>query len=256
MKRWIFIAILGGIFLFCSCDNGRNGALQITHDIPLQFRATYDGAPMLIGTTYTHEDGTNFYIDKFKFFVSNISFVKSEGGSIEATEVAFLDFETNNMTLADAMNGITVNARDVPTGTYSGIRMGIGVIADLNRTDPHEYGDTHPLSQFENYWPLWNTYIFSNLRCLADADGNGAFNQSVTLQAGFDEMYREISMAKNIDVEEMVIPDLNITIDVKKLISRGLNNYVDFTAAAGPPQENLDLMRFVMNNYENALSIY
>jgi hypothetical protein len=123
----------------------------------------------------------------------------------------------DNLTAAE--KGFTIKAMNVTTGTYTGIRFGIGVTPDINAMKPADFPSNNPLSNSTYYWIPWSSYIFSKTEGLLDTLGNGTFDLAFALHTGSDGLYRELEGGLPIVIEDQKDTQLDIVIDYKLLLS-------------------------------------
>ena len=137
--------------------------------------------------------------------------------------------------------------------------MGIGVVADLNRTRPDEYGDSHPLNAMSNYRPNSESYVFTKICGNADLNGDNNFNHSLIYEtiadpSFVDPIYRDITINGGIDLEESVLGEINLKVDLKKVFVKSAVSYIDIQT------NNLvfsdeEIMAYIANNFQNAISL-
>lgn len=191
--------------------------------LTLNFKAVYDNAELLIDeiTEYTYHDGTTIKVSGLRFFISDVKlYTGSE--AIQIIEVEDIDFTTNNKTCDGAKDGQSIIINDPIPGTYDNIEFSIGVRADLNATNPIDYGYDHPLgpSNSSEYWDAWDSFIFAKVEGRQDVDKNGEFD-SFTYHTGMDDIYRTRTITQKITVTENKDNTIQFEIDAKQIFSNG-----------------------------------
>ncbi|MBK9013934.1 MAG: hypothetical protein IPM82_07520 [Saprospiraceae bacterium] len=104
MKKFLFLLIAAaGIF---SCNDDDQPAADST-TVNLNFKAEYDGSPLVLYQALDYPDGKQIRMQNFNFFVSNITLL-GEGATPDhlLTEVEFFDFK-DNLDLAAAQTALT-----------------------------------------------------------------------------------------------------------------------------------------------------
>lgn len=232
MRKFSFLLLLATLFIASSCDDD-TPMPEAAGDIQITFKANYDGETFYTQKTYDYTDDMPVRFSTFNFFVANISLLEQEDATeeTELIDIDFIDLGFDETQTSEAEAGITISARKVPAGTYRGLKVGFGVPADLNRTNPVDYGSGDALSKTSHYWSAWNSYIFSKIEGVADVDGDGQFETSegegLTLHMGTDETYTEriLFPASPIVVDEDGNIELVLNIDLKTLFYMPINEY-------------------------------
>ncbi|MEM9824631.1 MAG: MbnP family protein, partial [Bacteroidota bacterium] len=216
-----------------------------------------------------YADGAKIQFNKFNFFVSEIALI-SAGTDESKTELIEIDkidlsFDLNNQ--AQAEEGVTLTIKDLPVGNYSGINIGFGVSADLNRTKPTDYGTGHPLKS--NYWDGWSSYIFSVIEGGYDMNNDGQIllggseSEGFTYHSGTDDLYTSGFVAQNIELSADQVGQVNLKIDVEKLFRNNNpefdtngDGYLDIELFSGSHTDaQLEIARQIMSNFNNAISL-
>ncbi len=254
MRKFLLFLLLG-IFV-ASCDDDDLGPITTVN---LNFKATYDGDPLVFTIeNYTYPDGKLIKFTRLNFFVSNIALLEETGGEAEVADIEYVNF-TDNTTLAEAETPITISNDKVPTGTYKGIRIGIGVPSSMNNASAKDRPAGHPLRDNYNneYWSDWDSFIFLKSEGTYDANGSGIDgngDNGFGHHPGTNEVYRTLIFNDPIVLEEGKAFDFNFELDVQKLyVKDGIP--LDLTV-----EENLDtqspsdlaLAKYIMDNFVNA----
>ncbi len=189
--------------------------------LTVNFKAVYDGAPLLLDeiTTYNYFDGSPIKMTGFRFYVSD---VKLYAGAevVQIIDIEDIDFTSNNKTSTGATEGQSIVITDPVSGNYDKIEFSIGVPAADNASLPASFGYDHPLgpSNQSEYWDSWNSYIFAKIEGRQDADSNGEF-VGFTYHTGVDDMFRTRAISTNFEVAEGKENTLQFEVDAKKIFA-------------------------------------
>ena len=218
-SSFLFISALIGILSFIGCNE--DGADEV--NVEINFTLTYDGNPIPSFQQVPYPLGYDVFFTKYSLFLSDIRLKTSEG-NLELSEVEFLDLLTNVNTEDLATRGKNFIYQGIPSGTYNGLSMNIGVPANINQTQPSEYDSSNPLSNNGEYWVGWSSYIFHKIEGKIDEDGDGEFEKGLALHIGSDQAFRQIDLDKNIsiDSENRII---KVVIDLKEALKIGDSHY-------------------------------
>jgi len=254
MKMYPAFLLIFAVFLLASCEpkNG-SGLTDDLANVSLNVKANYGSLPFVVNEVYDY-NGDQIRIQTLQFFVSEVSLGKDNNDE-EVDEVEFLDFNTlTNPTMA--AEGLAIGGGSVPTGSYPGINMGIGILPEYNSQTPDQFAPSHPLSETSRYWSDWNSFIFLKIEGSMDTDGDGMFDdQNFVYHVGSDPTYEGIEISKNISLAKDQNMDLTLILDVEKLFVR---DGVHLDIEASPMIHHigqLETGHYLMDNFSNALSI-
>ena len=260
MKNLLILLISTSIFMAASC--GDDQILGETADVNLNFKGTYGDDPLVCQNSdfiYAYPDGREIRFTSFEFFISEVSLVE-EGGTdgVELIDIKYVNF-TENTTAEGADSAISFPL-NIPTGTYKGLKIGIGVPADLNNTSSSELSASHPLRKHGSFWSGWGSYIFTKIGGVYDIEGDGLANSqnvSITHHLGSDAMYKEIFLSKPIQLEKGDVLDLNIQLDARALYETGVDmlDLTDSVNQVTHDPENIQAATYMTSNYQQAFSI-
>lgn len=193
-------------------DGGNDGALT------LNFRATYDSIPVVMGNsnqTFLH-NGDLIYFTDFRFFVSNVGLENKTTTDltliVDDDEVWQFNMPDNEPSaeIGDFKNFLT------QPGEYKGIRIDFGVPAELNTSvfDSNVFGSANPLADSDNFSSEFKSYKFLELKGIADGK---LFNYRI----GKDQFYTDSVdlFAKSfILTSETNDASIKFKIDLKKVL--------------------------------------
>lgn len=169
MKKRIPVLATILIVLFalsaCKKDDDATGdsSSSATGSFKIVFNNYAGTSPLNVSgdSTYVNASGESFTVTKFKYYISNIALVKSDGSLWTLPADYFLIDQSGKTGIKRTLSGIR-------TGTYTGVRFLIGV--DSAKTvQGAQLGDLDPVNGM--VWD-WNTgYIFVKLEGKSDAAG-------------------------------------------------------------------------------------
>lgn len=150
-------------------------------------RPTWDGMPFHMNEVYHNVSGYRVKVEALKFYLGDVRFV-DDGFFAAAKDVSYFDLQHD---------GDTVVWNNVPTGTWTSLRMGLGVPQALNDADPIVYPPGHPLSlALGTYW-TWATayrFVMFDGRYDLDGAGTGPVQQPFSMHTGVNVCYREFDL--------------------------------------------------------------
>lgn len=117
----------------------------------------------------------------FKYLISGIELVQSDGGSLVLE---------NSYAFIDPVNNRTNFVLDsIPEGDYTAIKMTIGLDDATNKSNPNLYAANHPLSPTLNdmHWDWSSGYIFLTMEGQYKADANANSTSAFSYHIAFDE---------------------------------------------------------------------
>lgn len=224
MKKIFFLLAVGLIFQASSCED--EIPVIETGRVELNIVTEYEGNTLAMFEDKMYpEFERQMRFKNVEFFLSDL--VLLEDGTADETElseVELIKFDgLNTQELAE--RGESRGFSDIPAGTYSGIRMGLGVNRDLNRDNNGEYAPGDPLGQ--NYWAGWNSYIFAKFEGDIDFSNDGDYDDTsedldprdvvFTLHTGANEAYRTVTINTPIVVEADGTVVVKLGLDLHKL---------------------------------------
>lgn len=251
MKNLIFILVLSLIFGASKCEDDTSPQAQIN----MNFKASFGTDPLVMfAEDYAYEDGMGVKFQLFQFYISEITLLKDlyGGSETEVLDVELVSFK-NIQDANAAQQGIDISISDVPAGDYEGIRIGLGVDPDLNKTNTGDYTPGHPLS--DHYWSAALGYVFTKIEGNADLEGVGNFEEKLTFHIGTDTYYRTKTFAKAITVEKGANTNLNFNIDLRKVLVNDNGEFLDFRVTPQDHTNDANLDTFIADNLKEALKL-
>ncbi len=195
MTRWLVTATL--VFaLGCGGDAPGSGGEMVMGGQPadslpmgagrleLSFEHVFGDSELNLGDANESAAGSLVQVNTLRYWVSNVVLVNTDGDVYRLPSSFYLveRTETNDRTVI-ALDGI-------PDGTYTTLRMGIGVDADHNHSLDLFEGELS--TEVDMHWD-WNTgFIFLKLEGThGRTDPRGEF----TIHVGNDPMYQSVSVS-------------------------------------------------------------
>jgi hypothetical protein len=251
MKVFTALFLLGSILLFLpACEEESGTGLA---DVELQFNALFDTEPLvMLDETYSYEADMDMKLQLFQFYISDVQLIKS--GTAQAGQ-ELIDIELVSFgevfSRADAEQGLSFQVADVPTGTYEGIRFGIGVSSDLNQTQPGDYTPPHPLDG--HYWSWATGYVFTKVEGIADLDQDGVFEEKLTFHIGKDENYRTVTFNQAIEIRDN--SEIDFTVDLRRVLVDAQGEFLDFRQTSVDHTNDPAIGIFLMDNLVQAIEL-
>jgi hypothetical protein len=151
MKR-LLILVLAASFLMVSCNDKTDDPVPVTTGtVYFVFKNEIDGQPIQTGSiSYTNEAGNVYSVDELEYYISNMTFIKSDGSEFKAPENYELIDESKNESKVFAVSG-------VPFGAYSHLRFNVGVDSTHNFSGAQN-GDLDPVLGM--LWDWSSGYVF------------------------------------------------------------------------------------------------
>lgn len=251
MKKmiWVLVALLPMLMgLSCKKEEVKKGTVE------LNFKGAFGSDPLVMyEQSYPYFDNNAVKFQLFQFYLSDIALIREDNGqSVPLSEVALVSFK-DVQTPAAAQAGITIKGDEIPIGRYKGIKAGLGVSPKLNATNPGHYTPPHPLD--DNYWSWAAGYVFMKIEGNADNDGDGQFTDKLTFHTGANDLYREHTWLKTIDVAEGQSITIQFNVDLERVLSTDASHFLDFRTYTQDHTNNPDVYNFLWDNLEPAIQL-
>ena len=210
LLNFIFFSLL--ILGLASCKDD-SAATEGT--VTIHFKAVYDDVPLQMFNNRPFENGQSLEFTHLSMIISDLELLK-QGSPELLDEVEIVNLTFDNTTAAEA--GYTLTISGVPTGTYDGMRFGVGVPEDVNAKKPADFPSGNPLSNTAYYWTPWSSYIFMKTEGRLDTIGNGTTDLGFALHTGSDALYSILEANIPLTVQDGLETNLDIVIDYKKVL--------------------------------------
>ncbi len=256
MKNILSLIIISGLLMAASCGKEPPPPID-TAAINLSFRATYGDETLVLNQQNYDYEGKAVRFSKVNFYLANLAAVNDDGET-ELSEIRFIDLTLTHNTAIDAAKGTVISFSRVPVGTYKFLKFGIGVPADLNKTNPSDYSTSHPLGADNSgeYWEAWNSYIFAKIEGQYDEDGSGDFDGndiSFAYHTGIDRVYQEIELDNNLNLVAGETTNLDFELDIRQLFTRPAGSLIPLEPH--DPNDQIGEMIIIMENFKRALQL-
>lgn len=211
MKNSLLYSFSLLVLVFASCeDKNEDPIVEPTTAVMVATELYSDGEAIEVGDTMVFEDGTIFNLKLFKLYLSNLTLLDEESNEYLLKDVALID-------VGDASTGSFT--AEVPGNlNFTTLKMGFGVDAAQNNSDPTSFPDEHPLSSYNQmYWTMLK-YRFAILEGRSNATGSFNMGSDVlnAYHPGTDPIYQtrtynfdnptfsnSIKLVLKIDVEDI-----------------------------------------------------
>ncbi|MBL0005741.1 MAG: hypothetical protein IPP25_00755 [Saprospiraceae bacterium] len=210
LLNFIFFSLL--ILGLASCNDD---PADTKGTVTLHFKAVYDDIPLQMFNNRPFENGQTLEFTHLSMIISDLELLK-QGSPELLDEVEIVNLTFDNTTAAEA--GYTLTISGVPTGTYDGMRFGVGVPADVNAKKPADFSSGNPLSNTAYYWTPWSSYIFMKTEGRLDTIGNGTTDLGFALHTGSDALYNILEANIPLTVQDGLETTMDIVIDYKKVL--------------------------------------
>ena len=189
--RIYLLFILGLVYLgVTSC-----GSKEATN-VDLVFQANYGNDVLQYNTEYQQTGGVAFEILRSDFFISDVRLTADDGTETILFDYAQVDFE-------DSPGGVRlISQNKVDAKNYESITFGLGLNSDLNAKSPLDFEADDVLNNSGYYWSAWTSYIFSKQEGNYDSTGDGMLDKGWIVHTGKDEIYKEVTIALDSDINE------------------------------------------------------
>lgn len=254
-KLFYFILLLS----LSSCEEEQ--IIGATGNVNLNIKAQFAGNPFVVDQPYLFGSANQVKFDQLNLFISNVALLEAEtDDETDLMELRLADFSDNAAGEAETFSFSTV-----PAVAYRGIKLSIGVPSSLNKSSVANFGAGHPLKQnFDShFWEEGNSFFFLKLAGVYDLNGDGVFGDAPTdspfeLFPAKNSNFTTVTISKPFTLKDGETADINLTLDILKLLQTTDNQTIDFSAGENLSTynpENNDLSSLLMGNFETALEL-
>jgi len=206
MKKISVILFALCILLNACKDKEEIGTLQ------LKLVPTYGDTVIDMNTAVQDENGLDLLIldGKFHMYLSNIKLINSNS-TLPIEEVLLLDLLDPNL---------NPTSSKVPAGVYTSMEIGLGVDEKWNHEDPTSFDNDHPLG-FDhngNNWAWDPGYIFYIVEGSYSSTRDGNLDNTFSYHIGTDDLYKTVTLLKDITIEKDATQVIELRIDLKKIL--------------------------------------
>lgn len=255
MRKILALSCLLLSFSLMTCDKEESTGNDA--ELTLTFKGLFSDTPLkMFNAEYPYESDTKLRFQLFQFYISDVSLIKTDdpnGDSLKLIDIELVSFK-NIQSDDAAQKGISFKIKNIPPGSYKGIKLGLGVSADLNAFGPSKYTPPHPLD--DNYWSWAKGYVFTKIEGNADLDNSGKFATKLTFHVGEDEFFRKKVLLKNIEIKEKSSTTLNLDVDLHRVLVAAPASFLEFRKVTQDHTIDRSIAKFLSDNLQQALTIH
>jgi len=220
---WLVFTLALGFMASCNGCKDKPTVEEGQGIIQVVFQPRWGNEPFVMQQEYFDSYGTRFRCDRFQQYVSMMTLLDDQGGSVRLQDFILLNFlNPNEFSFA------------IPAANYTSLQLGLGVPREYNKNqDPTQYPSSHALSIQGNqgmFW-TWNSgYIFSKFegKCDTSSTGQGDLLIPIAIHAGNDTCYREVSLqGLGFNLPRGEERTLYINFDVQKILTNSEGGAID-----------------------------
>lgn len=246
----LFVALLSGCtkteIQEVGVDQGNILQVRFDHqygdqDFELKKRYAYQA------TNQSAEANFEIAFDRLRYWVSNVKLIRSTGEEVaipdayylieETGEVVVQHLTTGNLYPATKRDEITV--KNVPSGSYTGVKFSIGVDPKYNDNITLTAGELGLLKGmgFSDGWMWFTSYIFQKLDAQMFV---GTEEKSLRWDSGSNALYqgaeKTINFPSAVTLDQTKGLSIDFKVDVQQLLSASANPWVDNMISQSRPE--------------------
>lgn len=227
MRILNYVLLVTGFCSLLSCKDDNTIAPSDdtkTGSVKMEFQNYVGDKPMELSglSNYENENGDDFKVTLFKYYVSNVVLVNKDGTTI------FVEPESYHLINQDDNTSLSFELSSVPAGTYSSVRLMFGVDS-LHNVSGAQTGALDPANGM--FW-TWSTgYIMAKMEGTSSKVGSSGGALSFHL-GGFSGTYKAIKTLELAFPKDMEVTESNqsgITIKADVLAWFKSPNLIDFS---------------------------
>lgn len=200
----------------CKKDDDCPASPAVQQDsLIISFNALSGNQPLAYLSPFKDALNRSMRVDFLKHYISNVYLLNGTKETL-IKDVAFLTYLNNGE--PDPGDELQKIRMKVPVGSYTGIRLAIGLDAETNKSNPSSFPDEHPLSAKQlTYWGAWQNYKFLMIEGFTDFDGDNVYSDPFGFHTGLDYCYRERTFDKTITISKGQTSRLNFNFEINDL---------------------------------------
>lgn len=213
--------------------------------LEIAFENVVNGQPLVLGSKYyTNENGDSFVVNKYRYYISNISLYSTDGKEFKEPESYHLVDAAVDSSLKFIISG-------VPGGTYDKIRFLIGVDSTRNVSGAQK-GALDPVHGM--FWDWESGYIMAMLEGTSPQAQHTFISYHITGYAGEHTTLKWVTLdfPSNALVGKNKTATIHVASDVDEWFRSPVTvRFAEFPAVIFPGQEAL----LISNNYADMFKI-
>lgn len=244
MRIITYLLVLGAMIIVQGCKE------DDTFDLNVNVKLVYDGEPLVMFEDYEYPTGEKMSFSRYSFYLTNVALNHSIGQD-QIKDAEYLNFTNQNVDKAGAEQGLTLTFRDIDKKDYDQMFFMVGVDATNNAKTPSDFNSSNPLSRTGEYWPGWQSYVFTKTE--GQIDLGGTERRGFSLHTGGDEANLGF-LVQTPNLGDNSSETVELVIDIKKTFD---NNGTIYDIQNNPDIHNTDqkdLVAELVNNLRFALS--
>jgi hypothetical protein len=254
MKKIKLILILSALISLVgitSCNDKTVEPTNQTQSLSLNFSAKVGTKDLDYTSSFTTDAGARYTVSMFRYYVSNIRLIKSDG----------TEYPINNKYLLVTPSVANYDLGQVPVGSYKGIKFSVGIDSVTNHADPTVYPVTNPLAiQSPAIHWSWNSgYIFMMIEgsCDTTVANNdvltyGQYSHGMFYHIGMDPLLRTIDLS---NAAFTVSSANSATVSISADLNKVLKNVDIKTENASHTMGSMPLATRIADNISSAFSV-
>ncbi|WP_316820907.1 MbnP family protein [Pedobacter gandavensis] len=203
MKKILTIVTLSSLlFTACSKDKDAINAVESTGKTTVTFDARFGNQDFALNTDFT-TGGRTFNFNKFRYWISNVVLVNTNGEEFKVPASYYLLEETGTISLTGVNNDLPTTVypatkredvvlKDLKAGDYKTLKFSVGVDSRYNDNLSLLAGELSPLNGMTNVSWMWLTsYIFTSATGKVTEAAN---TKNLKIETGLNANYKTVTL--------------------------------------------------------------
>lgn len=245
----LFVALLSG----CTKTEIQEVGADQGNTLQVRFDNQYGDQDFELKKRYAYQaanqsNEANFEIafDRLRYWVSHIKLISSTGEEVAIPDAYYLIEETGEVVVAHlttsniypATKRDEINIKNVPTGTYTGLKFSVGVDPKYNDNITLTAGELGLLKGmgFSDGWMWFTSYIFQKLDAQMFI---GTEEKSLRWESGSNALFqgaeKTVNFPNAITLDQTKGLNIDFKVDVQQLLSTSANPWADNTISQSRP---------------------
>jgi hypothetical protein len=245
MQKSIVLSLVIGLMILSSCGGPHNQG-----SLTMKFNPMFGSNNILLNHTYSAPDGKYYNFQDFKFFLSHIKLVHSDGSMVEVSPMAYISLDD-----AAALNIPLTNTQ----GSYIGMQFNIGLDSVQNAMAPNVSDSTNPL--FANHYMTWGNPVLEYVFIQLDGYGDNNPHPSTifSYHVGTNPFYTPVhTISKSFSVTSGNQTVLVLNADIQKIFygtGTSINVLTSPFTATSQDGSDTALARTFINDFSQTFSL-